>query len=162
MLHNHSNALGHSTKLGEIVAVRRDLVKLEPIAGCDEVLLEASVIEAGGRLQYAPGAVVYNLSPTNLMEYVEHRRRIHAQHLMTESILLYKAATTNTSKMVVTLATEVLRQPYLFAPAVACALAEAWGRSLGRRDMLRGDTKLTWHPTYSARATKQDAQKTPS
>jgi poly-beta-1,6-N-acetyl-D-glucosamine synthase len=162
MLHNQINALGHSTKLGEIVAVRRDLVKLEPIAGCDEVLLEASVIEAGGRLQYAPGAVVYNLSPTNLMEYVEHRRRIHAQHLMTESILDYKAATTNTSKMVVTLTTEVLRQPYLFAPAVACALAEVWGRSLGRRDTLRGEIKLTWHPTHSARATKQDAQKSPS
>ncbi len=159
-LHNHSNALGESTKLGEIVAVRRDLANFEPIAGCDEVLLEASVIDAGGTLQYAPAAVVYNLSPTNLMEYVQHRRRIHAQHLMTENVLGYRAATANTSKVALTLVTEVLRQPYLFAPAIACAVTETWGRALGRRDMLRGETKLTWHPTHSARATNQELPKT--
>ncbi len=155
-LHNHTNSLSEQAKLGEIIAVRRDLANFEPVAGCDEVLIEASVTKAGGTLRYVPEAVVYNLSPTNLAEYVQHRRRIHAMHLSTEKVLGYEAATVNTRQGVVTLLSEVLRQPYLLAPALACAAAEAWGRALGRRDVLRGATNVTWQPTHSARTATHD------
>ena len=156
-LHNHTNALSEQAKLGEIVAVRRDLADFEPVAGCDEVLLEASVIKAGGILRYVPDAVVYNLSPTSFSEYVQHRRRIHAQHLTTEKVLGYEAATVDTKHGVMTLVGEVLRQPYLLAPALACAGAEAWGRALGRRDVQRGATNVTWNPIQSARTTEHEA-----
>jgi len=151
-MHNQANAFDERAKLGEIVAVRREVAMFEPIAGCDEVLIEAEVISSGKQTKYAADAVVYNLSPTSLAEYVQHRRRIHAQHLVTEKQLGYRAATVSSQNGIKLLIGEVLRQPYLLVPAVGCALAEVWGRALGRRDVERSEVHLTWHPTKSARS----------
>ncbi len=152
-MHNHANSVENQAKLGEIVAVRKEMAIFEPIAGCDEVLLEASVIASGGATRFVADAVVYNTSPTSFAEYVQHRRRIHAMHLVTEDALGYRASTVDAKKGIGLLFGEILRHPYFFLPAIACSVAEAWGRALGRRDVQQGESFLTWDPTASARNT---------
>src|SRR5579872_840285 len=59
--HLHDHVAAQSPKLGETYAVRRHLIgTLAPVAGCDEVLVEAAVTDAGRVLHYARDAVVHN------------------------------------------------------------------------------------------------------
>jgi len=149
--HNRIGAASPKAKLGEVVAVRRSLVQLNPVAGCDEVLLEASVVAHGARLAYADAAVVHNMGPSSFSDYVAHRRRIHVMHLVTRRDLGYCPATLPMHNGIGALIAEVIDRPTIFATAVGCMVAEVSGRALGRWDVHRGKIAMTWQPSLSAR-----------
>lgn len=149
-LHNRLNHTGRLPKLGEIVAVRRGLVHVDPIAGCDEVLLEASVTTSGYQLLFVPEAVVYNVAPTSVKEYLVQRRRIHAQHVTTAGTLGYRAASMNVYRGLIALVQEVRSRPQTVPVAIACIAAELVGRITGRLDARRGMSMTRWEQSRSA------------
>jgi len=150
-VHNRVNTDSSVAKLGEIVAVRKYLTSIDPVAGCDEVLLEASVVAAGARLAYARGAIVHNTGPTSISEYIAHRRRIHVMHLVTRRQLGYCPATLPAHRGMKALFTEIVCRPTILPAAVGCILAEVSGRTIARWDVRRGEVAMTWTPSASSR-----------
>ena len=150
-IHNRLDAGVANAKLGEVVALRRSLARIEPVVGCDEVLLEASVVAQHHRLAYVPEAVVHNFSPQSLQDYIAHRRRVHAQHLSALRLVAYRPATLSLRHGVASLLREVVSAPNVIPAAAACCVAELVGRALGRMDVHWGRPTHTWLPTASAR-----------
>ncbi|MGH3713103.1 MAG: glycosyltransferase [Micromonosporaceae bacterium] len=82
-------------KLGELVAIRRDVLQHRLPAGihCDEALIESIVVNLGGRLGYVPDALVYNFPPASVGELYRQRRRIAAQHKALKRLRGYSPST---------------------------------------------------------------------
>lgn len=93
---HHAVAL-QRPKLGELVAVRRDVLRhrLPPGIYCDEALMESMVVAQGGRMDYVADALVYNFAPTSVRELYQQRRRIAAQHKVLQRMRGYRPSTTD-------------------------------------------------------------------
>jgi cellulose synthase/poly-beta-1,6-N-acetylglucosamine synthase-like glycosyltransferase len=150
---HHELAL-RNPKLGELVMVRRQyLGEVPSVSGCDEVMLEAAVVEHGGRLVYVPEAVVENESPRTLRDLFNVRRRIHVQHLVTKRELGYDASSLRVSHGVQSFFHEVVHHPGRAPGASALVLIEAAARLRARIQYLAGDSQVTWKPSGSSRTT---------
>src|SRR5574340_1414827 len=68
-------------RTGELIAFRKVLTHLPPDVAMDEAFVEALVIRRGLEVHYAPDAVVYNMGPETLGEFIMQRRRNYAGHL---------------------------------------------------------------------------------
>lgn len=149
---HHRVALRHP-KLGEIVMVKKEFVANPPyVAGCDEVMLETAVHINGGKLSYAPEAVVHNFGPTEISDYFQHRRRIHTQHLVTREALGYEAATFSPLHILAPLLQLVVTRPRKLGLILILIAIETRARSFARKDNQRGNVPVSWLPLKSARA----------
>jgi hypothetical protein len=148
---HHQIALRHP-KLGEIVMVRKGFVIIPPhVAGCDEVMLESAVCLNGGTLSYVPEAIVHNFGPSDIVDYFEHRRRIHAQHLVARRELGYETATVSARRLVMPLLRSMARQPRKFGLFVILIAIESKSRLRARSDANKGIRNMSWVPSKSAR-----------
>ncbi|HYN89077.1 MAG TPA: hypothetical protein VER55_11125, partial [Ardenticatenaceae bacterium] len=68
-------------RLGELIAFRKVLDRIPPDVAMDEAFVEALVIQRGLQVRYAPEAVVFNMGPQTIADFVKVRRRNHAGHL---------------------------------------------------------------------------------
>ena len=68
-------------RLGELIAFRKVFDEIPPDVAMDEAFVEALVIRRGLQVRYAPDAVVFNMGPETLGDFVKQRRRNHAGHL---------------------------------------------------------------------------------
>jgi hypothetical protein len=162
-LHNRLSAIPYHEKLGEVVAVRKAATDLrsKPVVGCDEVLLEASVVESGYRLAYASSAVVHNLAPTAFADYLAQRSRIHLQHLVTSRELGYGASTMSVFNGVRVMVVELLTHPEEIPVAIGCAIFEILGRGFAIGLFRRGERMVSWSPSVSARLTTKEPAENP-
>lgn len=150
-LHDVLWALHHSVavrcpKLGETVAVRRDVLGHRLPAGvhCDEALMESMVAEQGGRLGYVSEALVYNFAPASISELYRQRRRIAAQHRTLERLRGYRPATLDARLIVNALRTT----PWTQVPLLLfLAALEAAARVHGYWDTCRGRSYRLWRVT---------------
>ncbi|MBU6495253.1 MAG: glycosyltransferase family 2 protein [Acidobacteria bacterium] len=149
---HHELAL-RTPKLGELVMVRKQYLGDVPsVAGCDEVMLEAAVVDHGGRLAYVPDAVVENESPRSLRDLFNVRRRIHVQHLVTKRELGYDASSLSVSHSVQSFFHEVVHHPRRAPGACALVLLEGTARARARLQYWAGDSQVTWKPSGSSRS----------
>lgn len=68
-------------RLGELIAFRKVFEQIPPDVAMDEAFVEALVIKRGLEVRYAPEAVVFNMGPQTVGDFVKQRRRNHAGHL---------------------------------------------------------------------------------
>ncbi|MCB0162342.1 MAG: glycosyltransferase, partial [Caldilineaceae bacterium] len=68
-------------RLGEMIAFRKVFDYIPPDIAMDEAFVEALVVRKGMDVRYAPDAIVYNVGPTTISDFVRQRRRNHAGHL---------------------------------------------------------------------------------
>lgn len=68
-------------RLGELIAFRKVFDHIPPDVAMDEAFVEALVIKRGLEVRYAPEAVVFNMGPQTVRDFVKQRRRNHAGHL---------------------------------------------------------------------------------
>ena len=68
-------------RLGELIAFRKVFDAIPPDVAMDEAFVEALVIRRGMQVRYAPDAIVYNMGPETVSDFVKQRRRNHAGHL---------------------------------------------------------------------------------
>jgi hypothetical protein len=151
---HHRVNLKHA-KLGEIVMVRNGFVIDAPcIAGCDEVMLESAVSVNGGSLSYVPEAVAHNFGPTEIADYIAHRRRIHAMHLVTRHELGYEAATVSPRHILVPLLRSLVRRPHKIGLILILVAIESKARFNARADARKGNGHLSWVPSNSTRVVR--------
>jgi glycosyltransferase involved in cell wall biosynthesis len=139
---HHAVAL-QRPKLGELVAIRRDVLRHRLPAGiyCDEALMECMVITAGGDLKYVADALVYNFAPTSVRELYQQRRRIAAQHGALRRLCGYRPSTTDPQLIVRALgAVPRRRLPVL----LLLAALEFVAQGHGVWDVLRGRSHQLW------------------
>ena len=141
---HHEVAMRHP-KVGEMFAVRRSMVSgITQVAGCDEVIIEQRVTASGGKLAYVPDAVVFNLGPNTVSDYIQQRRRVHAQHLAVRQSLSYSPSTLQLRPLVIPLLQEPIKSPFKIPELLICIGLEVLGRFLGRSDFKKGLLHLTW------------------
>lgn len=141
----HHHVAEQRPKLGEIVAVRRDLVPtVGGQVGCDEVLIEWMVTSSGLSLHYDPEALIGNLPPASVRSLLHQRRRIACQHLASRKQLRYRPATNQLGPVLRGVARVLQANPGRCLHLAALLLLEATARVLGRWDHGRGDRYLAW------------------
>lgn len=79
-------------RLGELIAFRKVIDRIPPDVAMDEAFVEALVIQRGLQVRYAPDAVVFNMGPTTVGDFIRQRRRNYAGHLHLKRKYGYRVA----------------------------------------------------------------------
>ncbi len=149
----HHRLCLRSPKMGELVAFRRSFDRL-PVetAGADEDWIHAETQRQGLTAAYAPDAILYNRNPSNLAEFVAHRRRLALQHRTLSRSEGFSPPSRDLG-LVARITLEYLRENPLRVPAVVCAAALEFAGRASAALIHDGDGRsyTDWQPLHSAR-----------
>lgn len=81
-------------KMGELVAFRK-IFKRIPTIGADEASIEPLIRGQGYIIKYVPDAIIYNKTPTTIIELIQQRRRNYWLHLVVKYEQSYVVSTLN-------------------------------------------------------------------
>jgi len=148
-------------RLGEMIAFRKVFDRIPPDVAMDEAFVEALVIQRGLQVRYAPDAVVYNMGPETLGDFIRQRRRNYAGHLHLRKKYGYKVSSLDNPRVLRIALEEVwaaLRIIYILA---ALAAVEAISRALGAWDYyVRGERHVVWDMAWTTkRVTPQEGDR---
>jgi cellulose synthase/poly-beta-1,6-N-acetylglucosamine synthase-like glycosyltransferase len=121
-------------RLGELIAFRKTFDRIPPDIAMDEAFVESLVIKRGLEVRYAPDAVVYNMGPTTLGDFIRQRRRNYAGHLHLKRKYGYRVSSLDTPRVLRLGFDEVWRALRLIYTLGALAGIEAFARLLGAYD----------------------------
>lgn len=139
-------------KMGELIAFRQDVPRLEPTTAVDEAWLESAVTARGQRLAYVAQAVVYNKGPELLSELVSQRRRIYAGHLVLQRETGYRVSTLPIRGLLLPSVRYLAQHPRQLHVAVAAAVVECVSRALGAWDVVvRKHNPTVWKRIESSK-----------
>ena len=149
--HVHHRMALRWAKLGELVAFRNVIQELPVNSATDEVALEALISARGLRLVYAAEALVYNMGPRTLSDFLTQRRRIYAGHLHVAATCGYVAASLPLRHLLVLAQESFDRYPQLLPWMIGAVLLEMCARALGGLDFMLGRTLQIWRPVRSTK-----------
>jgi cellulose synthase/poly-beta-1,6-N-acetylglucosamine synthase-like glycosyltransferase len=139
-------------RLGELIAFRKVFDQLPPDVAMDEAFVEALVIRRGLQVRYAPDAVVYNMGPETLGEFIMQRRRNYAGHLHLVHKYGYRVSSLDTRRVLRIAAEELGKALRLIFTLFSLALVEALARMLGAYDYyLRRNKHVVWDIAWSTK-----------
>ena len=139
-------------RLGELIAFRKIIDGIPADVAMDEAFMEAFILKRNLRVVYAPKAIVYNMGPQTVGDFIRQRRRNHAGHLHLSHRYGYKVSSLNTKAVASLAATEVWRliKGVLFMGWAATL--EAVARGLGTYDYyVRGRKHVVWDMAWSTK-----------
>jgi len=139
-------------RTGELIAFRKVFSRLPPDVAMDEAFVEALVIRRGLQVHYAPDAVVYNMGPETLGEFIMQRRRNYAGHLHLVHKYGYRVSSLQTSRVLRIGLEEVWKAVRLISTLVALALVELLARALGSYDYyVKGNKHVVWDMAWTTK-----------
>ncbi len=139
-------------RLGELIAFRKVFTRLPPDVAMDEAFVEALVIKRGMQVKYAPEAVVYNMGPTTLGEFIMQRRRNWAGHLHLQHKYRYRVSSMDNLRVANIAWQEVKKALRLLFTLGSLAFVEALARVLGTYDYyLRGRKHEVWDIAWTTK-----------
>jgi cellulose synthase/poly-beta-1,6-N-acetylglucosamine synthase-like glycosyltransferase len=139
-------------RTGELIAFRKVFTHLPPDVAMDEAFVEALVIQRGLQVHYAPDAVVYNMGPETLGEFIMQRRRNYAGHLHLKNKYGYRVSSLDTSRVLRIGWDEITKALRLISTLVALAAVEAFARVLGSYDYyIKGDKHVVWNIAWTTK-----------
>lgn len=139
-------------RTGELIAFRKVLNQLPPDVAMDEAFVEAIVIRRGLEVMYAPDAVVYNMGPETLGEFIMQRRRNHAGHLHLRRKYGYRVSSLDTWRVMRIGMDEAWNALRLIWTLFALAAVEAIARALGTYDYyVKGDKQVVWDIAWTTK-----------
>jgi cellulose synthase/poly-beta-1,6-N-acetylglucosamine synthase-like glycosyltransferase len=139
-------------RTGELIAFRKVFSRLPPDVAMDEAFVEALVVRRGLQVHYAPDAVVYNMGPETIGEFIMQRRRNYAGHLHLVHKYGYRVSSLETSLVLRIGLKELLKAVRLISTLVALALIEALARVLGAYDYyVRGRKHVVWDMAWTTK-----------
>ncbi len=139
-------------RTGELIAFRKVFTHLPPDVAMDEAFVEALVIRRGLDVHYAPDAVVYNMGPETLGEFIMQRRRNYAGHLHLRRKYGYRVSSLDTFRVLRIGAEEIGKAVKLIGTLVALALVEAFSRVLGAYDYyVKGRKHVVWDIAWTTK-----------
>jgi hypothetical protein len=121
-------------RLGEMIAFRRVLDEIPPDVAMDEAFVEALIIRRGMQVRYAPEAVVYNMGPETVGDFVKQRRRNYAGHLYLKDKYDYQVSSLQNRRVVRIALEEVWGAIRLVGTLGILAVLEVYSRILGAWD----------------------------
>jgi biofilm PGA synthesis N-glycosyltransferase PgaC len=150
-------------RLGELIAFRKVFDQLPPDVAMDEAFVEALVIRRGLQVRYAPDAVVYNMGPETLSEFIMQRRRNYAGHLHLVHKYGYRVSSLDTKRVLRIAAEELGKALRLIFTLFSLAMIEALARLLGAYDYyIKGDKHVVWDIAWSTKRVEHKNEPEPS
>ncbi|MBI4789776.1 MAG: glycosyltransferase [Chloroflexi bacterium] len=139
-------------RTGELIAFRKVFTRLPPDVAMDEAFVEALVIRRGLQVHYAPDAVVYNMGPETIGEFIMQRRRNYAGHLHLVHKYGYRVSSLETGRVLRIGFEEMLKAFKLVSTLIALAAVEALARILGAYDYyIKGDKHVVWDMAWTTK-----------
>lgn len=139
-------------RTGELIAFRKVFTHLPPDVAMDEAFVEALVIRRGLDVHYAPDAVVYNMGPETLGEFIMQRRRNYAGHLHLRRKYGYRVSSLDTFRVLRIGGEEIGKAMKLIGTLVALGVVEAFSRVLGAYDYyVKGRKHVVWDIAWTTK-----------
>jgi cellulose synthase/poly-beta-1,6-N-acetylglucosamine synthase-like glycosyltransferase len=128
-------------KFGECIAFRRVFSRL-PDSAVDEEQIASIVLKQGYLPRYVPKAIVANMGPSTVREFLSQRRRIYAGHLFLKKSTGYSPPTMSNLRVAGLILTSInLKAPFKTSFAIAL---EGLSRLLGYYDFFTGRSHVVW------------------
>ncbi len=132
-------------KCGELIAFRNVVKKIPPDVGADEAYIEYAVISKGYSISYVPGAVIHNMAPKSVSEFLEQRRRIFAAHCHLRFAYSYSVRTMGAFRIISLLPKTGVKGPKELVFLLGAVFLESLARILGAFDYyILGRTHSNW------------------
>jgi cellulose synthase/poly-beta-1,6-N-acetylglucosamine synthase-like glycosyltransferase len=126
----------------------------------DEAFVEALIIRRGMQVRYAPEAVVYNMGPTTVSDFVRQRRRNYAGHLYLKDKYGYQVSSLQNTRVMRLALEQVWGAFRLVGTLGVLATLEIYSRMLGFWDYrVRKKKHVVWDMAWT---TKDPGQERPS
>ena len=139
-------------RLGELIAFRKVFDQLPADVAMDEAFVEALIIRRGMQVRYAPDAIVYNMGPETVGDFVRQRRRNYAGHLYLRDKYGYRVSSLQNTRVVRLALGEVWGAIRLVATLAFLAILEAYSRVLGAWDYrVRKRKHVVWDMAWSTK-----------
>jgi poly-beta-1,6-N-acetyl-D-glucosamine synthase len=144
-------------RLGELIAFRKLFDQIPTDVAMDEAFVEAIVVERNMEVRYAPEAVVYNMGPTTISDFVKQRRRNHAGHLHLKRKYNYAVSSLNSGVVARVAISQVWGALKLIGVLALLAGVELWARLLGSFDYyVRGKRHEVWDIAWTTKLVDRD------
>jgi cellulose synthase/poly-beta-1,6-N-acetylglucosamine synthase-like glycosyltransferase len=150
-------------RLGELIAFRKVFDQIPSDVAMDEAFVEALIIRRGMQVRYAPEAVVYNMGPETVSDFVRQRRRNYAGHLYLKDKYGYQVSSLQNVRVVRIALEEVWGAIRLVATLGILGTLEFYSRFLGAWDYrVRKKRHVVWDMAWTTKdpgrgAEQQDA-----
>jgi cellulose synthase/poly-beta-1,6-N-acetylglucosamine synthase-like glycosyltransferase len=139
-------------RLGELIAFRKVFDQIPPDVAMDEAFVEAFIIRRGMQVRYAPDAVVYNMGPETVSDFVRQRRRNYAGHLYLRDKYGYRVSSLQNVRVVRIALEEVWGAIRLLYTLGILAVLELYSRILGAWDYrVRKRKHVVWDMAWSTK-----------
>ena len=147
-------------RLGELIAFRKVFDQMPPDVAMDEAFVEALIIRRGMQVRYAPDAVVYNMGPETVSDFVRQRRRNYAGHLYLRDKYGYKVSSLQNTRVLRIALEEVWGAVRLVATLGILALLETYSRILGAWDYrVKKEKHVVWDMAWTTKDPGQGAER---
>jgi cellulose synthase/poly-beta-1,6-N-acetylglucosamine synthase-like glycosyltransferase len=148
-------------RLGELIAFRKVFDQIPPDVAMDEAFVEALVIRRGLQVRYAPDAVVFNMGPETVRDFVKQRRRNHAGHLYLKAKYGYEVSSMGVPRLAKLALDEIWGALRLIWILGVLAVLEGYSRMLGWYDYrIHKRTHVVWDIAWSTKAVKRPVDAT--
>jgi cellulose synthase/poly-beta-1,6-N-acetylglucosamine synthase-like glycosyltransferase len=139
-------------RLGELIAFRKVFDQMPPDVAMDEAFVEAFIIRRGMQVRYAPDAVVYNMGPETVGDFVKQRRRNYAGHLYLRDKYGYRVSSLENRRVARIALDEVLGAVRLVGTLGILAVLEVYSRVLGAWDYrVRKRKHVVWDMAWTTK-----------
>ena len=139
-------------RLGEMIAFRKVFDAIPPDVAMDEAFVEALVIRRGMQVRYAPDAIVYNMGPETVSDFVKQRRRNHAGHLHLKEKYGYQVSSLGGGRLAKLAVTQFVGAIRLLTTLFILAALEAYSRFLGWWDYrFHKRTHVVWDIAWTTK-----------
>jgi cellulose synthase/poly-beta-1,6-N-acetylglucosamine synthase-like glycosyltransferase len=147
-------------RLGELIAFRKVFDQMPLDVAMDEAFVEAFIIRRGMQVRYAPEAVVYNMGPETVGDFVRQRRRNYAGHLYLKDKYGYRVSSLQ-NRRVVRIALEVVWDAIQLVTTLGVlATLEAYSRVLGAWDYrVKKRTHTVWDMAWTTKDPGREVEK---
>lgn len=143
-------------RLGELIAFRKLFDAIPPDVAMDEAFVEALVIKRGLQVRYAPDAVVFNMGPETISDFIKQRRRNHAGHLHLKAKYGYEVSSMGADRLARLAFEEILGALQLIWVLGVLACVEGYSRMLGWWDYkVHKKTHVVWDIAWTTKEVKR-------
>jgi biofilm PGA synthesis N-glycosyltransferase PgaC len=148
-------------RTGELIAFRKVFDHIPPDVAMDEAFVEALIVKRGMQVRYAPDAVVFNMGPETLGDFVRQRRRNFAGHLYLKDKYSYKVSSLENSRVLRIALEEVWGAIRIIYTLAALAGIEAFSRFLGAYDYyIKGKKHVVWDMAWTTKKVERPKEST--
>jgi hypothetical protein len=139
-------------RLGELIAFRKVFDQMPLDVAMDEAFVEAFIIRRGMQVRYAPDAVVYNMGPETVSDFVKQRRRNYVGHLYLKDKYGYRVSSLQNTRVARIAFEEVWGAVRLVWTLFVLAVLEVCSRVLGAWDYyVRNKKHLVWDMAWTTK-----------